>query len=93
MTPPQMLTARDVADLLRCHEKTVRRMINNGDIPARMIAGKWLIHPDDAVPPAATTPPPERRWTPTQPGPISQAARDIIKERRAVRDAGTTSDA
>ena len=29
------------------HEKTVRRMIGRGDIPARLVAGRWLIDPRD----------------------------------------------
>lgn len=87
-----MLTARDVAHLLRCHEKTVRRMITRGQIPARMIAGRWLIHPDDAIPPPAPAPAP-RTYTPTGDGPLSQAARAIILERRQRRGEGTTTDA
>lgn len=42
-----LLTAMEAAMEMRCNEKTVRRMIGRGEIPARLIAGRWLIQPAD----------------------------------------------
>jgi hypothetical protein len=41
------LTTADVATLLRCSEKTVRRRIAAGLIPARIEGGRLLIDPRD----------------------------------------------
>lgn len=39
----ELLTTAEVAATLRCHEKTVRRMIGRGEIDAHFVAGRWLI--------------------------------------------------
>lgn len=66
------LTAPEVAARLRCHERTIRRMIGRGDLPAVRVAGKWLV--DEATLPAPqpmnsepfpSSPPPRRRREPT----------------------------
>lgn len=41
------LTLQEAADRLRCSERTVRRYIKDGDLPAALIGGKYLISPDD----------------------------------------------
>ena len=42
------LTVPEAAAILRCNSETVRRLINApGGIRAAMVAGKWLIQPDD----------------------------------------------
>lgn len=41
------LTTHEAAAELRCHEKTIRRMIGRGDLRAQMVAGKYLIDPKD----------------------------------------------
>jgi excisionase family DNA binding protein len=51
-----LLTAAEAAAELRCHEKTVRRMIGRGEIEAHLVAGRWLI------------PPPPLRHRPRKPG-------------------------
>lgn len=42
-----MLTAPEAAAAMRCHEKTVRRMIRAGRLPAVMVAGRWLVDEAD----------------------------------------------
>ena len=37
------ITAREAAQVMRCHEKTVRRLILRGELPGRLVAGKYLI--------------------------------------------------
>jgi len=57
------LTTTEAAAELRCHEKTVRRMIRRGDIPAVLVAGRWLIEEADLPTPHRhkPTPPPRPR--------------------------------
>lgn len=43
------LTTHEAAERLRCHEKTVRRMIQRGEIEADLVAGRYLIA-EDALP-------------------------------------------
>lgn len=73
------LTVPEVARILRCHEKTVRRLIGRREIRATLIAGRYLIRIDD-VPGAlpARKPPPPPPVAPA--GIASQAVRTL--ERR-----------
>lgn len=38
-----LLTAAEAAVEMRCHERTVRRSIGRGELPARLVAGRWMI--------------------------------------------------
>jgi excisionase family DNA binding protein len=72
-----MLTAAEAAAELRCHEKTVRRMIGRGEIEARLVAGRWLIA-RDALPtelPAHTLPARPRPRRPA--GHFAEIAREM----------------
>lgn len=44
---PDFFTTADVATLMRCSEKTARRRIAAGHIPARIEGGRLLIDPRD----------------------------------------------
>lgn len=78
MTSPY-LTVAEVASILRCHEKTVRRRLNRGDIRGTWDGSRWLVHERD-VPGAL---PPRRRPTsaprrhPHEEGVAAQAVRDL----------------
>ena len=39
---PVLLTLAEVAETLRCSEKTIRRRINAGTLPASKQGGRWL---------------------------------------------------
>jgi excisionase family DNA binding protein len=41
------LTIQEVAEQMRCEHRTVRRAINNNELAAAMIGGKWLIRQDE----------------------------------------------
>jgi excisionase family DNA binding protein len=74
-----LLTAHEAADLMRCHEKTVRRMIQRGELRAVKFAGRWLLHPSDlptASTPLATT---ERRHRPRPRGRITAIAQGMAR--------------
>lgn len=47
VSEPDFFTTADVATLMRCSEKTVRRRIAAGHIPARIEGGRLLIDPRD----------------------------------------------
>lgn len=61
----ELLTTHEAAAVMRCHEKTVRRLIGRGVIPAVRPAGKYLIHRRDLpldIPARPTSiPPPKPR--------------------------------
>lgn len=63
MSESPYLTAREAAAVLRCNERTIRRMVQRGDITGSMVAGKVLVLraslPD--VLPAARPNPPARK--------------------------------
>lgn len=40
---PAFLTVDEVAEIMRCEHRTVRRAINAGELQAAMIGGRWLI--------------------------------------------------
>ncbi|MDO8915996.1 MAG: helix-turn-helix domain-containing protein [Coriobacteriia bacterium] len=40
---PELLTIKQVADVLQVHERTVRRHIKDGSIPAHKFFGTWRI--------------------------------------------------
>lgn len=40
------LTVREVAELVRCEHRTVRRAIQSGDLEASMLGCRWLIRPE-----------------------------------------------
>ena len=63
----ELLTAAEVAATLRCHEKTVRRMIGRGEIDAYFVAGRWLIA-RGALPTELPRRPPPHRPRPRRPG-------------------------
>ena len=62
-----LLTAAEAAAELRCHEKTVRRMIGRGEIEARLVAGRWLIA-RAALPTERPLPSAPPRHRPRRPG-------------------------
>ena len=62
-----LLTAAEAAAELRCHEKTVRRMIGRGEIEAHFVAGRWLIA-RRALPTELPRRPSPRRPRPRTPG-------------------------
>ncbi len=62
-----LLTAAEAAAELRCHEKTVRRMIGRGEIDAHFVAGRWLIA-RDALPTELPLPRPRPGPRPRAPG-------------------------
>lgn len=80
-----LLTAREAAAEMRCHEKTVRRMIQRGELPARLVAGKWLVAASDL--PTRQRIPADRlrpaRVEPKGDGPAVQAARAVLSRRDA----------
>lgn len=82
----QLLTVAEVAVELRCHEKTVRRMIQRGELPARLVAGKYLIDLAD-LPTRSTRPDPASvpaaRVEPKGDGPAVQAGRRVLASRKA----------
>lgn len=45
--PEPMLDIIDVADVCRVSEKTVRRWIHAGDLPAAKLGGQWRIRHRD----------------------------------------------
>jgi excisionase family DNA binding protein len=52
MAPPHVaaiarfLTVEEVAQLVRCEHRTVRRAIKRGELEAALIGGRWLVRPD-----------------------------------------------
>lgn len=47
--PPEVLTAEEVADLLRMTPGNVRRLARDGEIPATRIGGSWRFSRDRIV--------------------------------------------
>lgn len=47
-TPPTLLTVREVADLLRVHQRTAYRLITGGSIKAIKIGSQWRV-PESAL--------------------------------------------
>ena len=43
-----ILTIQEVAELMRCEHRTVRRAIRSGELEAALIGGKWLVR-EEAV--------------------------------------------
>ncbi len=43
------LTVQEAAQLMKCHEETIRRKIKTGKLPALREGGKWLIRREDLV--------------------------------------------
>lgn len=75
---PRVLTALEAAAEMRCNEKTVRRMIGRGEVRARLVAGRWLIRPEDLptrLPPRK--PPPPRPRKVHGEGVAAQAVREL----------------
>ena len=46
-TPVRLLTISEVKDILRVSEKTVRRWIATGELPAAKLGNQWRIRPRD----------------------------------------------
>lgn len=44
---PMLLSLRQVADRLGQCEKTIRRMIDAGELCARRLRNRWVMTPDD----------------------------------------------
>lgn len=72
-----LLTAQEAAAHLRCHEKTVRRMILAGKLRATRVAGRYLIDPAD-LPTTLTPRPAPPAPKPGQLGEASSLARRIV---------------
>ncbi|MEQ8834235.1 MAG: helix-turn-helix domain-containing protein [Miltoncostaeaceae bacterium] len=56
-TRPEHLTTAEAAQELRCCLATVQRMIRRGDLPARLVAGRYLISRADLPTTWAPIPP------------------------------------
>lgn len=72
------LTTAEAAEALRCHEKTVRRMIGRGDLPAVFVGGRYLIDPADLPTSAPARPAPPVRRPGAPRGRASAAARRVV---------------
>ena len=48
-TAPRLLTVRAIADLLQVAEKTIRRLIAAGELPAHRIGGCVRVSEDDLL--------------------------------------------
>lgn len=59
------LTPADVAVLLGLSERTIKRYISDGTIPAKKLGGRWIIRRVDLDRVLAPDPKPERRRRPT----------------------------
>ena len=63
---------------MRCHEKTVRRMLNRGEICGERFAGRWLMHERDLPTNLPQRPPPTGRRRPRhEEGIASEAVREL----------------
>lgn len=71
------LTAPEAAERMRCHEKTVRRMIRRGELPAVFVAGRWLIHETDLPHTHRPKPIPPRRLPGPAAGPVTELVRQM----------------
>jgi excisionase family DNA binding protein len=76
----RFLTTAETAAELRCHEKTVRRMIGRGELAATFVAGRYLIDPDDLP----TAPP--RAGLPRMPRSPRSSRRPVGLARQTVRE-------
>ncbi len=43
----QILTVKDLAEYLHCHQSTIYRLANRGDIPAFRLGGAWRFKTDE----------------------------------------------
>lgn len=71
------LTAAEASERMRCHEKTVRRMIRRGELPAVFVAGRWLIAEDDLPHRGRPQPVPPRRLPGPAAGPVTELVRQM----------------
>lgn len=46
----EMWTVKQAAQVMGCHEATIRRMIARGDLPATRAGSRWRIRPSDLEP-------------------------------------------
>lgn len=60
INPDAHYTAREAAELLRCHERTIRRRIGDGTIKAIVVTNKYLI-PGREIDAQLNPPPAPRR--------------------------------
>jgi excisionase family DNA binding protein len=75
----RFLTTVEAAGELRCHEKTVRRMIRRGELAATFVAGRYLIAPADLpTAPRSRLAPPLRA-----PRPARGLATQVVREMEA----------
>ena len=72
-----LLTTAEAAAALRCHEKTVRRMIGRGEIDAHFVAGRWLIARGALPTELPIRPPPPRRRPRGGGGHFAEIAREM----------------
>jgi excisionase family DNA binding protein len=59
--PREWLTVNEVAEVVACHPKTIRRMIRQGRLPAHTVLGQVRIHRDELKERIARIVPPPRR--------------------------------
>lgn len=73
----EMWTVKQAAQVMGCHEATIRRMIGRGQLPATKIGSTYRIRPSDLEP--TTVPAPERKAaTPREPvGRFSRLVRGL----------------
>jgi len=41
--PPQLLTVKEAADMLRCSESTIYRLLERGKMPAFRVGADWRL--------------------------------------------------
>lgn len=84
----QLLTAAQVAEHLQVCEKTVRRMLNRGDLHGVRVAGMWRMHPDDVPSTAPRREAPRRRRVDYGPDSLTRLLREEMPVRPPLRGAG-----
>ena len=78
INPDAHYTAREAAEILRCHERTVRRRIGDGTIKATVVASKYLILGREID--AALNPPAPKRTIQGEDD-FSAVARELLESR------------
>ena len=71
-----MWTVKQAAQVMGCHEATIRRMIGRGELPATKVGSTYRIRPSDLEP--TSMPAPERKATSREPvGRFSRLVRGL----------------
>jgi putative molybdopterin biosynthesis protein len=84
-TRAELLTTREVADLLRVHPKHVYRLLRRG-LPARRVGGEWRFSPQEVLQwsgasvPGPVDAPAQGLGAPSSPQPLVAANGDVIVE-------------